>query len=139
MRIKTLRSIFKYDPETGELLHYGSPVRGTKAERLLYPRVCYALHFGYLPEKVEFRNGDDRDYRIANLVDPGSLKTTTPGAATALDGVYQVSTGRFQGVVFKRGRYYTTEVSASPIRAASLRLKILDSLEWVESQKGTAQ
>lgn len=133
MRIKTLRGIFKYDPETGELLRYGTPVRGTKAERLLYPRVCYALHFGYIPEKVEFRNGDERDYRIANLVDPGSLKMAAPGATTALAGVYQVSAGRFQGVVFKRGRYYATET------CASLRLKILDSLEWVESQKGTAQ
>lgn len=84
--VEKLRSLFSYDPDTGEL-HYlrrrGPAAPGKMAgfhggkgrtsvkvdgKSYLVHRVCWAIFYGeHPPELIDHANGDPRDNRISNL------------------------------------------------------------------------
>lgn len=136
-------SDFSYDPVFGGLYQNGRPVRaqylrfGERSVRAT--RICFLLHFGYLPDFVRFRNRDPGDTRAANLRDPKAFSLPPHlGPRSQYEGVYSVDGGH-QGTTLRRGIRWCTAVTETPEQARDLRQVLKERIESANTQKGTAQ
>lgn len=158
MDIRLLKAVFRYNPRTGRLYRGREIVKGTpkypggpllvsfEGRNVSYARVCFSIHHGYTPMQVRHYGKSD-DNRAANLYDPARLAAKSDRQPHA--GVYRgVSvlkdqrTGRhrgYQGSVYLGGKRHRTAVTETPEQARDLRTALKEWLEWVDSQKGTAQ
>lgn len=160
MDIRILKAVFRYNPRTGRLYRGRELVKGTpkypggpllvyfERRNVSYARVCFAIHHGYLPAKVR-HFGKSADNRAENLYDPAKLPEKSDRQAH--EGIYRgVSVIRDQRTARHRGyqgsvyfgnptRRHRTAVVETPEEARDLRAALKEWLEWVESQKGTAQ
>lgn len=148
MDIQKLKDVFRYNPRTGKLYRGIKRVDGTCSEKggrlsvgfagraVRYARVCFALHFGYLPKYVRHRNGDVQDNRAVNLYDPEDPTVEIPQRHEGLyPGVAVVRcqrTGRhrgFQGSVYAGGKRHRTAITATPEEAKVLH-------QWLKMSLG---
>lgn len=158
MDIRILKAVFRYNQRTGRLYRGRELVKGTpkypggpllvyfEGRNVSYARVCFSIHHGYTPAKVR-HFGKSSDNRAENLYDPAKLPEKS--YRQAHEGVYRgVSVVRdqrtarhrgYQGSVYIDGRRHRTAVVETPEEARDLRAALKEWLEWVESQKGTAQ
>jgi len=84
--ISRLHELFRYDPETGDLIWkvrqgrksagsvagsqskgYPYPYVGLDGRKLIVGRVVFAMHHGYWPKRVVFLDGDGANSRLENL------------------------------------------------------------------------
>jgi hypothetical protein len=149
MNVNELRRVFSYDPRTGALLQNGYPIASQVVKlpgpgypkSVNYASLCYWLHYGYAPRRVRFRNGNSLDTRVENIYELYAYKLPKHLApAVAYPGVFPLRDGTgYQGSTYRRGRRHCTAVVETPEEARDLRQQLREWLEWVESQKGTAQ
>lgn len=163
MDIQLLKAVFRYNPRTGRLYRGREIVKGTpkfpggplivsfQGRTVSYARACFAIYHGYLPKQVRHRNSKSADNRADNLYDPDdnrrglSAKIERPVHAGVYRGVSVIRcqrTGRhrgYQGSVYADGKRHRTTIVETPEEARDLRTALKDWLEWVDSQKGTAQ
>lgn len=154
--IPILQALLKYDPASGRLMRGRERIKGTRKYAggpLVFSlrgkmhsmgRVCWALHYGFLPGQVRYRNGDPTDNRIDNLYAPGATELTHEGKYPGVSVIRDQRTARhrgYQGSVYFGNpiRRHRTAVVETPEEARDLRAALKEWLEWVESQKGTAQ
>lgn len=154
--IPILKALLTYCPHTGKLMRERTRIKGTRkyvGGPLVFSlrgqihsmgRVCWALHYGFLPSQVRYRNGDPTDNRIDNLYAPGATELTHEGKYPGVSVIRDQRTGRhrgYQGSVYAGNpvRRHRTAVVETPEQARDLRTALKDWLEWVDSQKGTAQ
>lgn len=149
MDIQGLKAVFRYSAKTGKLYRGKKRVDGTCSEKggrlsvgfegrmVRYSRVCFALHFGYLPRQVRHRNGDAQDNRPANLYDVDEV-----GAPKRHEGLYPgVSVVRcqrtarhrgYQGSVYHGGKRHRTPVQETPEQAKAMQ-------QWLKMSLGGAE
>lgn len=155
--MKRVCAAVTYDPKAGTL-HVGKRlVKGTqlanggqlvfnyKGRRFMFARVCYAKYHGYLPPILRHFDRDPRNNAIDNLYPAQDPKYFDLLHATAYPYVSEVVCKRtkvllgYRGTVFLGRRQHRTTVVETPEEARDLRAALKEWLEWVESQKGTAQ
>jgi hypothetical protein len=108
-----------------------------------FARVCWVLHYGFIPGQVRHRNGDVKDNAIGNLYAPGSPENEThEGKYPYVSVIRDQRTGKhrgYQGSVYEGARRHRTPVVETAEMARDLRLLLAAQVEWLAQQKETAQ
>jgi len=162
MDLFLLNALFRYCPKTGRLyrgrkLVPGTPVYpgsktlvvGVKGKMQNYARICFLMHFGYLPAHVRHRDRDPGNNRPDNLYDPAAEKKPEKTKQKFHEGKFPgvcvmrcQRTGKhrgYQGSIYFGGKRHRTPVVETPELARDLRLLLAAQVEWLASQKETAQ
>lgn len=152
--IPELKALLRYEPITGRLYRdrkriYGTPktpggplVFSLRGKMHAMARVCWALHYGFLPNQVRYKNGDHTDNRIDNLYAPGAMELTHEGKYPYVSVIRDQRTGRhrgYQGSVYLDGRRHRTAVVETPEEARDLRELMARWLEYASQPKENAQ
>lgn len=106
-------------------------------------RVCWILHHGFVPNQVRHRDGDYNNFLPDNLYAPGSPENEThEGKYPFVSVIRDQRTGKhrgYQGSVYYKTRRHRTPVVDTPEMARDLRVLLAAQVEWLASQKETAQ
>lgn len=155
MDIQLLKQALRYNATRGHLYRGVTRILGTEK----YPngprvfslygkmygmaRVCWALHYGLLPTQVRHRDGDYTNFRPENLYAPGCPENEThEGKYPFVSVIRDQRTGKhrgYQGSVYEGARRHRTPVVETPEMARDLRMLLAAQVEWLASQKETAQ
>lgn len=164
MDLFLLNALFRYCPKTGRLYRGRSVVKGTptypgsktlvvgvKGKMETYARVCFLMHFGYLPKTVRHRDLNASNNCPDNLYDPARDPKKAPAKAEKVThagkypGVCVMRCQRtakhrgYQGSVYHGGKRHRTPVVETAEMARDLLLLLTAQVEWLAQQKENAQ
>lgn len=155
MDIQHLKSCLRYNAVRGHLYRGVKRITGTEKypggprvfslNGKIYPmaRVCWVLHYGFVPTQVRHRDGDYTNFLPDNLYAPGSPEHEThEGRYPYVSVIRDQRTGKhrgYQGSVYHTGRRHRTPVVETAEMARDLRLLLAAQVEWLAQQKETPQ
>jgi hypothetical protein len=121
--VQRLRELFIYDPETGAVTRKrdgevcGSRggeryIRALVDGKMFYVhRIVFALHFGFMPDRVDHRDGDKRNNRPSNLRECTQAENTCnrgkteAGFSSQFKGVhFEAQTQKWRAEIKKNGK-----------------------------------